>query len=180
MKKEYKEFYRFLWEYLDGDNSALIIKPRQCGMTNFAARYAAWCLDYKDTAVKSIGHRNNRDYLTCFWDMVEKYRCVNFRGNRDQVRNWDTIIPEDHNGNIIVIADEIEWMDMSRLECSFSGLSAQILAFSSIKDCRGISKFIEVAYPCHIKKGCKFETFNISDTHENKYKFEKVWFKPQG
>jgi hypothetical protein len=165
MKKEYKDFYRFLWEYLEEDKSAMIIKPRQCGMTQFAARYAAWCLDYKDMDVQLIA--TNSKFKNRFWEFVEGFRCNHYRNRSETL---DGVSPQSSTGKTLLIADEIDWMTERDISTKMRGMTCQILGYSSINNMLGISTFLNVAPPA--SKG--FQVFNISDTNESLYKMGKL------
>ena len=169
MKKEYKDFYRFLWEYLEGGNSALVIKPRICGMTSFMARYAAWCIDYKDMSVewKSINHTMNKH----IFDDIQKYRSLNW-DSADSVCRIGHIMPHVWSGNTLTLFDEIDFLKKDL--CGFQGMiSNQVIAGTSINDFKGITEFYNSVVPS-IRCDRKFKVFNISDYMESKIKFGKL------
>ena len=94
MKKQYKDFYRFLWKFLEEGHSAMVIKPRQCGMSVFAARYAAWCLDYKDMGVKKKG-------------VISSWICPQLW--QRMVVLWDgTILPCNHDDELLMSLGNIK------------------------------------------------------------------------
>lgn len=165
MKKEYKEFYRFLWEYLESGNSAIIIKPRQCGMTTFAARYAAWCLDYKDVGVHL--HMCRRQNLEYMHQLINDSRAINpYSRGRDLINNMDRILPCE-GCDVFHILDEFDFMP--NIDKKLRGYALDhFLAYTTISNLGNLNA-IRVS-----SVGAKeVRIFNISDhLEENIYRRE--------
>lgn len=158
MKKEYKDFYRFLWEYLEDGNSAIVIKPRQVGMTSFAARYAAWCADYKDTPIKVASC--NTAMTRIFSDLVKDFR----------VRIWNSGFEKfDQTNSDFMIFDEIDFIPTERIVRQLEGREvSQFLAYTTINDMCSLSEFRRIALH-KLKDPSKFHVFDISNFTENKF-----------
>lgn len=168
MKKEYKDFYRFLWEYLEDGNSAIVIKPRQVGMTSFAARYAAWCLDYKEMSVKFMAC--NQHMTTHMLGLVNGFRSIRVTGEID---------PPNPDKEELRIFDEVDFMYEERLRRNLEGTQIdQFLAYTSIKDMKSLCIFREQAvWRLKREKGKEFHVFDISNVTENKYYEETFRWK---
>lgn len=168
MKKEYKDFYRFLWEYLESGNSAIIIKPRQVGMTSFAARYAAWCVDYKDVGVKLHTCKlYNTEYIR---GMISNFRCFNpYTTHKDYENSLDRILPIE-GCSILDIFDEFDFMDNRRLADRLRGYSInQMLAYTTVSDLENLQTIKHSYLSRNLKR---LEVFNMSDHIENTFKFK--------
>jgi hypothetical protein len=159
MKKEYKDFYRFLWKYLEEGNSAIVIKPRQVGMTTFAARYAAWCLDYKDVGVHL--HMCRRQNLKYMHQLIDDSRAINpYSRCRDLLKNMDRILPCE-GCDIFHIFDEFDFM--TNIDIKLRGCSLNhFLAYTTINNLKNLNS---LRVPSVGAK--EVRVFNISDYSEN-------------
>jgi hypothetical protein len=158
MKKEYKDFYRFLWDYLESGKSAFVIKPRQVGITCFAARYAAWCLDYKDMEVEVVSVHNNMEHY--IRDMIKKFRVQPLIAD-STIRNKK-----------LRIFDEIDFIDNHKLHEKMVGTSNhQYLAYTTVNKLNSISLF-----KTHYTEN-EVNVFDISNFTENKFYEEQFYRK---
>jgi hypothetical protein len=173
MKKEYKDFYRFLWEYLESGKSAIIIKPRQCGMSQFAMRYAAWCKDYKDMSV-NINVSNGG-----MWDNVkkilDKYTVDRIDGKKDEpARNncahgYDDL----RDKTVLDIFEEFDYDQElhSKLLAGRGRKITQVLAYSSIFNFDNFNKLYNNLQGQLATCNREIRVFNISDHSENNWRY---------
>lgn len=165
ISKEHKDFYRFLWEFLEGGNSAIVIKPRRVGMTSFAERYAAWCADYKDRRVNVFSPESNltRDII----DRINNFRVYTPTGLIGH-KTHNQIIPEEYTDDFFIF-DEVDFIRDVENKLRGQAIS-HFLAYSTINDMSNLYR-LKHELPWRLPPKKTVHVFDISNHMENKMKY---------
>ena len=151
-----KSQYPKLFAALERGESFLIIKPRQIGMTTFAAKYAAWLADYRDR--DTVVFSPNAAIQRRFFDIYDK-SVVRTSGFAHNLASMPT-------KSCLHVFDEIDLFSHDRLDSLRNIGYNQILAYTSILDMRGIVKFLDIVGP-----NSRPQIINWSDKNENEHIF---------